>query len=109
MEGRAKAIRKQSEGESMAKRTSNHWFLKVFGWRARFWAFVGATLEHIGAYWLNLPHLGAIFGFVWPAWGYLVLFGAILNHLGTILNPNPKFNDSFTFLIVFNLQRSSFK
>ena len=54
-----------------------------------------------GYLWICLAHLGAIFGFVWPAWGYLVLFGAILNHLGTILNPNLKFNDSFTFFNCF--------
>ena len=42
-------------------------------------------------------YLGTLFGL---AWGYLVLLGAILSNLGTILNPNPKFNDSFTFLMV---------
>ena len=30
-EGKAKAILKQSEGKAKAKRTSNHWFLQVFG------------------------------------------------------------------------------
>ena len=40
-------------------------------------------------------YLGTLFGL---AWGYLVLLGAILSHLGTILNPNPKFNDSLWFL-----------
>ena len=75
---------------------------------------VGALLEqlwsNLGPSWPNLPHLGAILGFFFGlAWGYLVLLGAILSHLGTILNPNPKFNDSLTFLMVFNLQRLSFK
>jgi hypothetical protein len=53
-----------------------------------------------------LGYLGILFG---PAWGYLVLFGTILSHLGTILNHTPKINDSFTFLMVFNLQRVSLK
>ena len=75
---------------------------------------VGALLErlwrNLGPSWPNLPSLGAIFGTLFGlAWGYLVLLGAILSHLGTILNPNPNFNDSFTFLMVFNLQRPSFK
>ena len=67
----------------------------------------GDLLEQL---WSNLGpswgYLGTLFGL---AWGYLVLLGAILSHLGTILNPNPNFNDGFTFLMVFNLQRLSFK
>ena len=51
-------------------------------------------------------YLGILFG---QSWGYLVLFGAILSHLGTILNPNPKINNSFAFLMVFILQRPSLK
>ena len=41
--------------------------------------------------------------------GYLGLLGAILSHLGTILNDTPKINDSFTFFMVFNSQRLSFE
>ena len=53
-----------------------------------------------------MGYLGTLFG---PAWGYVMLLGTILSHLGTILNHTPKINDSFTFLIVFNLQQVSFK
>ena len=76
----------------------------------RCWGFAGATLEESWPILAKLAqsggYLGTLFGL---AWGYLVLLGAILSHLGTILNPNPNFNDSFTFLMVFNLQKPSFK
>jgi len=68
----------------------------------RFWGFVATTVEQS---WPNLLHLGAILGFL----ASLVLVGPVLSHLGTILNPKPKMNNGFTLLIVFNLQRSSFK
>ena len=67
------------------------------------WSNFGAILAQLAP---SGGYLGTFFGI---AWGYLVLLGAILSHLGTILNPNPKFKEIFTFLIVFNLQRPSFK
>ena len=60
-EGKAKAILKQSEGKAKAKRTSNHWFLQVFGGpRPSKTAFEDPK---------RLPR------------GYLGLHGAILSHL----------------------------
>ena len=80
-----------------------------------FWGFLetfggdfGAILEQA---WTILAQLAPSWGYFGipsgPAWSYLVLLGAILCHLGTILNSKPKINDSFTLLIVFNLQQPS--
>ncbi len=70
------------------------------------WSNFEAILAHLAQLAPSWAYLGSLFGL---AWDYLVLLRAILSHLGTILNPNPNFNDSFTFLMVFNLQRLSFK
>ena len=64
-EGKAKAILKQSEGKAKAKRTSNHWFLQIFG--------VPRPSKKASEDPKRLPR------------GYLALLGAILSYLGAIL------------------------
>ena len=60
----------------------------IFG---RSWAILGLCWSNLKQSWPILAqlapswgYLGTLFG---PAWGYLVLLGAILSHRGTILNP----------------------
>ena len=90
-------------------------------------AFLGASWPILGPSWAVLGLSWAILGQSWPILARLWLFwgslGTLLGHLGaildhlkailkeswTILNPKPKFNDGFTFLMCFNLQWPYFK